>query len=177
MTATEYVVLVDEYDNEIGTAEKLLAHQQNLKHRAFSVYVFRTNPDSGQIELLLQQRALHKYHSPGLWTNTCCSHPRPGESVLAAGERRLKEEMGIHVKLKDVGSFQYIAHFSNGLVENELDHVLVGWVESIEIKANKDEVNAWKWILISDLESQLKASASEFTAWFAQGLKMALAQF
>src|SRR3990167_52338 len=102
MTATEYIILVDEADREIGTAEKLEAHRQNLLHRAFSVFIFRQGK---QLELLLQQRALHKYHSPGLWTNTCCSHPRQGENIVAAGERRLKEELGIKAKLHPTRSF------------------------------------------------------------------------
>ncbi len=119
MTATEcialeQVILVDEQDRDIGVAEKLLAHQKNLLHRAFSVFIFRQSPGS-HLELLLQQRALHKYHSGGLWTNTCCSHPRPGETVIEAGQRRLREELGVVTPLADNGWFQYNAHFSNGL--------------------------------------------------------------
>lgn len=173
MTATEYVVLVDEQDNEIGAAEKLSAHQQNLLHRAFSVFVFRFNKDSGQPEVLLQQRALHKYHSPGLWTNTCCSHPRPGESVLEGGKRRLFEEMGIEVELRDVGSFHYNAHFSNGLAENELDHVLVAWVDNIDINANPDEVNHWEWMSVFELKQRLEATPENYTAWIKQALEIA----
>src|SRR3990167_3018254 len=104
MTATEYVILVDEHDQEIGQAEKLSAHQKNLLHRAFSIFIFHRTP---QLELLLQQRALVKYHSAGLWTNTCCSHPHPGETVIQAGERRLQEEIGIRTSLKDLGWFHY----------------------------------------------------------------------
>src|SRR5437763_15816865 len=112
MTATEYIVLVDAQDREIGIAEKLSAHEKNLLHRAFSVFIFRQTP---AFELLLQQRAMNKYHSPGLWTNTCCSHPRSGEEITAAGGRRLQEELGIVTPLKDVGWFHYNAHFPNGL--------------------------------------------------------------
>src|SRR3990167_4634178 len=106
MTATEYVILVNEVDQEIGVAEKLSAHQKNQLHRAFSVFIFQENSR----ELLLQQRAFHKYHSPGLWTNTCCSHPKLGESLIKAGERRLEEELGFTTSLKDLSWFHYIAH-------------------------------------------------------------------
>jgi isopentenyl-diphosphate delta-isomerase len=133
MTATEHVILVDEYDNPIGTAEKLEAHRESLCHRAFSVFILR---NSNGLEVLLQQRAKHKYHSPLLWTNTCCSHPRPGEEVIAAGQRRLKEEMGLEIALKSLGSFHYIAHFDNGLTENEVDHVLVGYWNQEPIMPN-----------------------------------------
>src|SRR5689334_15327319 len=126
MTATEQVILVDENDNPIGSAEKLAAHEQGgQRHRAFSVFIFRKRDE---LEVLLQQRASHKYHCPDLWTNTCCSHPQPGETITQAGERRLQEEMGIATPLTWVGKFHYIAHFDNGLSENEIDHVLVGLV-------------------------------------------------
>src|ERR1700733_9034100 len=104
MSATEHVILVDENDKEVGTAEKIQAHRESLRHRAFSVFIFREQPE---VELLLQQRADEKYHSAGLWTNTCCSHPRPGEDILLAGQRRLQEEMGISVPLKSLGWFHY----------------------------------------------------------------------
>ena len=127
MTATEYVILVDQTDQEIGIAEKLAAHLENRCHRAFSIFIFRyLNHPEQSPELLLQQRAFDKYHSGGLWTNTCCSHPRPGEAVLAAGERRLQEEFGIPASLRALGWFHYIAKFDNGLTENEVDHVLLG---------------------------------------------------
>lgn len=171
MTATEYlaasqVILVDERDQEIGTSEKLLAHQQNLLHRAFSIFIFRHNP---QPQLLLQQRALHKYHSPGLWTNTCCSHPRPNESILAAGRRRLLEELGIATTLKNLGWFHYNARFTNGLSENEIDHVLVGHVPAeITITPSAAEIHTYRWITLPDLEEELAAHAQRFTAWFKQ---------
>src|SRR5210317_780679 len=117
----EYVILVDTADSELGTMEKMEAHEKAVLHRAFSVFIFN---DRG--ELMLQQRAAHKYHSPLLWTNTCCSHQRDGESNIAAGKRRLMEEMGFTCELKEVTSFIYKAPFDNGLTEHELDHVLVG---------------------------------------------------
>src|SRR5207237_2208441 len=119
----DYVILVDEKNQPIGQAEKMQAHRENLLHRAFSVFIVR---NESQPEILLQQRARHKYHSPLLWTNTCCSHPHLGESVIEAGKRRLQEELGISAELKDLGWFQYNAHFDNGLSEHEIDHVLIG---------------------------------------------------
>jgi isopentenyl-diphosphate delta-isomerase len=168
MTATEYVILVDEQNNEIGQAEKLAAHQNNLLHRAFSVFIFRKQP---QLELLIQQRALHKYHSPGLWTNTCCSHPRLGESVIEAGKRRLAEELGVKAELQDLGWFKYNAHFPNGLSEHEIDHVLVGYVAADQaIEANPEEVQAYRWITVEDVEQELAAHPEQFTPWFKQAL-------
>lgn len=117
----EEVILVNEKDEPIGTMEKLEAHQKGALHRAFSVFLF--NPKG---ELLLQRRALHKYHSAGLWTNTCCSHPRPGEETSAAAHRRLKEEMGMEADLRFMTSFQYRSEFENGLTEHEFDHVFIG---------------------------------------------------
>lgn len=149
-------------------AKKLAVHEQNLLHRAFSVFLFRENP---RRELLLQQRALNKYHSPGLWTNTCCSHPRAGESVIDAGVRRLKDELGISTPLKSLGWFHYNAHFSNGLSENEIDHVLIGtlMVET-PILPNPDEVHAYRWITLEDLEQELAAHPEQFTPWLEKAL-------
>lgn len=160
---TEYVVLVDEQDNEIGVAEKLTAHQNNLLHRAFSVFIYRNH---AEIEILLQQRAMHKYHSAGLWTNTCCSHPQPGEAILAAGQRRLQEELGLVSSLQQIGSFTYNAHFSNGLSEYELDHVLVGEVPvECSVEPNPDEVLATRWIKLDQLTHELAANPAHFTPW------------
>ena len=117
----EYVILVDQNDNKVGLMPKMMAHEKALLHRAFSVFIFNDNN-----ELMLQQRALDKYHSPGLWTNTCCSHQRDHESNIEAGKRRLLEEMGFSVELKEVTSFIYKASFDNGLTEHEFDHILVG---------------------------------------------------
>lgn len=170
MAATEQVILVDETDKFLGSAEKLQAHREGLCHRAFSVFVFRSRSNS---ELLLQKRAKEKYHSPGLWTNTCCSHPRPGEDTIPAAERRLREELGIHVKLKDVGQFHYIAHFNNGLTENEVDHVLIGIIDDQIVKPNPNEVEEFRWISINDLRSEIKADPERFTPWFSQALEIA----
>jgi isopentenyl-diphosphate delta-isomerase type 1 len=170
MTATEYVVLVDKDDNDLGTAEKLYAHQHNLLHRAFSVFIFRNKP---QRELLLQQRALAKYHSPGLWTNTCCSHPRQGESVMVAAQRRLEEELGFTVPLTHVGQFIYNAHFPNGLSEHELDHILIGDVSpSLTIQPNPEEVNAIRWVTLAALQEEMAAHPEHFTPWLAGALKI-----
>ncbi len=170
MTATEYVILVDETDKEIGYAEKLEAHAKNQLHRAFSVFIFRQN---SQWELLLQQRGLNKYHSPGLWTNTCCSHPRAGEDIIAAGERRLQEEVGIKAELKSLGWFHYNAHFPNGLSEHEIDHVLIGNVPNdILIQPNPDEIHDYRWITLEQLTHELANSPQQFTPWLKQALEI-----
>lgn len=166
MTATELVILVDEQDNPIGTAEKIAAHRENLCHRAFSVFIYRYSPD---LQVLLQQRASGKYHSPNLWTNTCCSHPRPGEEVIAAGKRRLKEEMGIEAELRALGRFHYIAHFDNGLTENEVDHVLVGTLNGV-INPNPEEVQDYRWVSVVELKKELEAEPERFTPWLKQAL-------
>lgn len=172
MTATEYIILVDENDQEIGLAEKIAAHQQNLRHRAFSVFIFSHGAQGP--ELLLQQRAAGKYHSANLWTNTCCSHPRAGEDVVSAGERRLKEELGLDLCLKSKGAFHYIAHFENGLSENEIDHVLVGIAtHDVIVKANPAEVKGTRWISLPALQKEMDANPQHFTPWFAQALKLA----
>ncbi|MCE3239329.1 MAG: idi [Gammaproteobacteria bacterium] len=164
MAATEHIILVDEDDNPIGTAEKLQAHREGLCHRAFSVFVF-----SGD-HLLLQQRAKEKYHSPELWTNTCCSHPRIGETVVEAGQRRLKEEMGLDIPLQTVGWFHYVAHFSNGLTENEVDHILIGTIPHREITPNPLEVLDYRWITLPELEKELVDNPERFTPWLKQAL-------
>lgn len=156
----EYVILVNELDQEIGQMEKQEAHEKALLHRAFSVMVFNSKG-----EMLLQQRAINKYHSGGLWTNTCCSHPRPGEEVEKAAHRRLMEEMGFDCDLKSHQTFIYKAPFDNGLTEHELDHVFVG--EYNENPAfNIEEVNDYQWIKLSDLYDQLKSDPEKFTVWF-----------
>jgi isopentenyl-diphosphate delta-isomerase type 1 len=174
MTTEEQLILVDEQDNELGVAGKLSAHQQGLMHRAFSVFIFREC--HGQTELLLQQRQLDKYHCGGLWTNTCCSHPRPGELTIAAGQRRLQEEMGFSSELEEAGVFHYIAHFNNGLTENEVDHVLVGCYAGQAILPNDQEVHAYRWVEISNLQNQLAENEELFTPWFAQALTIALSK-
>lgn len=156
----EFVILVNEKDQEIGLEEKLSAHQKGLLHRAFSILIFNSKG-----ELLLQQRAAHKYHSPLLWTNTCCSHPRKGESLSEAANRRLMEEMGMSTELKSIFHFIYYAKLENDLIEHELDHVLVGYSDE-EPKINSEEVEAYKWQKISDIQDEMKKNPSAFTAWF-----------
>lgn len=173
MPATEYVVLVDKNDQPIGLAEKFSAHQQNLLHRAFSVFIFRSQ--GKKMELLIQQRAMHKYHSPGLWTNTCCSHPRANEAVIEAGERRLYQELGIKAKLKNLGWFHYNAHFENGLSENEVDHVLFGTVPSdIPISLNVEEVYDCRWITVPALQKEISANPAQFTPWLNGALDIVM---
>lgn len=156
----ENVILVDQNDNPIGLMPKLEAHEKALLHRAFSVFIFNSNN-----ELMLQQRALHKYHSPGLWTNTCCSHQREGESNLEAGKRRLNEEMGFVTPLVEKTSFIYKAPFDNGLTEHELDHIMVGTYND-EPEINKDEVADWKWMSLEAIKKDIKANPNSYTAWF-----------
>ena len=136
----EEVILVDENDIAIGSMEKLEAHQKGILHRAFSVFIFNSNN-----ELLLQRRALTKYHSSGLWTNTCCSHPQPNEDTLAAANRRLKEEMGMQTSLTHKTSFIYKTNFDNGLTEHEFDHVFIGHTDT-NPTINPEEVDSYKWI-------------------------------
>lgn len=157
----EKVVLVDLEDRQIGTMEKIEAHAKAVLHRAFSVFVLNANQ-----ELLLQQRALDKYHSPGLWTNTCCSHQREGETSLEAGDRRMMEEMGITVPLKELFTFIYKATFDNGLTEHELDHVMVGYGEQ-DPMVNPDEVAAFKWMSLEAIEKDLIENPKNYTVWFA----------
>ena len=154
------VILVDEYDNPLGLMEKIRAHEKGVLHRAFSVFLIN---DSNQ--LLIQRRALNKYHSPGLWTNTCCSHPRDRESIMEAANRRLYEEMGIKAKLKPLLSFIYKAKFDNGLTEHEFDHVVFGKFDG-EPNINHDEVSDWKWKDIDFLKSDLVNNPINYTAWF-----------
>ncbi len=154
------VILVDENDQEVGLMEKMEAHQKGLLHRAFSVLVFNDNG-----ELLLQKRAFGKYHSEGLWTNTCCSHPFPGESILEAGKRRLFEEMGFTCELSEVFSFIYNAELENGLIEHELDHVLIGFSDETP-HLNLEEVSAFKWMSVDEIKADMKENPLQYTAWF-----------
>jgi isopentenyl-diphosphate delta-isomerase len=156
----EYVILVDENDQEIGQMEKMEAHEKGLLHRAFSIFLF-----NDQNELLLQQRAHSKYHSGGLWTNTCCSHPRAGESVLKASDRRLVEEMGIAAKMQPKFHFIYRAELDNELTEHELDHVVFGKFNG-EPNINPDEVAAWKYVSMKEIEKDMEVNPEKYTAWF-----------
>lgn len=164
------VVLVNEKDLELGTAEKLEAHRKGLMHRAFSIFILRMT-SAQNIDVLLQQRALTKYHSPGLWTNSCCSHPGPQENLLSAAKKRLKEELNLEVAvLKNVGQFHYIAHFENGLIENELDHVLIGWYQNEVFSANPKEIQAYRWVTLSELRKELRERPQAFTPWLERAL-------
>ncbi|MDB9712738.1 isopentenyl-diphosphate Delta-isomerase [Flavobacteriaceae bacterium] len=154
------VILVDNNDNQIGLMPKLEAHEKGVLHRAFSVFIF--NKDG---ELMLQRRALTKYHSPGLWTNTCCSHQRDGETNIISGKRRLNEEMGFDTELFEKTSFIYKAKFDNGLTEHEFDHVLVGSYNHSPM-INSNEVDSWKWMSIENVKKDIKDYPNNYTAWF-----------
>ena len=156
----EQVILVNEKDEPIGLMGKMEAHEKGLLHRAFSVFVFKSKQ-----EVLLQQRAACKYHSPNLWTNTCCSHPRAGETNQQAGERRLQEEMGLQVPLREVFSFIYKAPFDNGLTEHEYDHVLVGYSDA-QPQINPEEVASWKWLSLEAIKEDILQAPERYTAWF-----------
>ncbi len=159
-TAHDLVILVDENDNEIGTAEKLEAHQNARLHRAISVLI-----SDSQGRWLLQQRAKHKYHCPTLWTNTCCTHPRPGETVRDAANRRLNEEMGLQTVLTRKFAFIYYASFRNGLTEHEYDHVFVGQCDDVP-SVNPREVMAWRWAYPHDIVAEIEHDPDRFTPWF-----------
>tara|TARA_B100001287_G_scaffold204032_1_gene173281 strand:- start:172 stop:690 length:519 start_codon:yes stop_codon:yes gene_type:complete len=154
------VILVDKEDNQVGLMQKLEAHQKGLLHRAFSVFIFNS-----EYKLLLQKRAISKYHSGGLWTNTCCSHPREGEDIIDAANRRLSEEMGIKTSLRKVFEFTYRAELDNNLIENEFDHVLYGVYDHDPI-LNKEEAEDFKWVDMETLKSDISANSDKYTVWF-----------
>ena len=156
----EFVVLVNEQDEPLGLMEKIEAHEKAILHRAFSVFI-----KNSKGEIMLQQRALDKYHSPGLWTNTCCSHQRDGEAHLAAGKRRLQEEMGFEAPLEQLFSFIYKADMGNGLTEHELDHVMQGTYEGKPI-LNPAEAANWKWMLPNDVKKDIQNAPDSYTPWF-----------
>ncbi|RSC93790.1 isopentenyl-diphosphate Delta-isomerase [Tenacibaculum singaporense] len=156
----EQVILVDQQDNPIGLMEKIEAHEKALLHRAFSVFVF-----NDKNELMLQQRAAEKYHSPLLWTNTCCSHQRDGETNVEAGKRRLQEEMGFSCELEEVFSFIYKAPFDNGLTEHEYDHVMIGRFNDEPI-INPEEVASYKWMPLEEVKNDIENHPEKYTAWF-----------
>jgi len=156
----ENVVLVDKNDQEVGMAEKLEAHQKGLLHRAISVFIFN---DQG--EMLLQRRALTKYHTPGIWSNTACSHPRANEDVLEAATRRLNEEMGMKIDLTFGFKFLYKAEFENGLIEHELDHVFFG-ISNDKPNINLAEVCDYKYLCETELEEELRLNPSFYSPWF-----------
>ncbi len=156
----EKVILVNVKDEETGIAEKMHAHRQGLLHRAFSVFIF-----NNRNELLIQQRSVHKYHSGGLWTNTCCSHPRPGETIREAAVRRLGEEMGISADLEEIFGFIYRTDFENGLIEHEFDHVLAGDYEG-ELNINNEEVMDYSFVSMDQIENSLATHPEKYTVWF-----------
>lgn len=153
------IILIDENDVPTGKMAKIEAHEKGLLHRAFSVFIFNS-----QGMLLLQQRALGKYHTPGLWTNTCCSHPFPGEDIKIAAARRLNEEMGITSDLTFVFKMIYKYAFDNGLTEHEVDHVFVGYTDSLPT-INKDEVNGYKYISLEELKMNMELHPEQYTPW------------
>ncbi|MBP8793780.1 MAG: isopentenyl-diphosphate Delta-isomerase [Lutibacter sp.] len=156
----EQVILVNEQDEQIGLMPKMEAHKKAVLHRAFSVFVFN---EKG--ELMLQQRAAEKYHSPLLWTNSCCSHQRNGETNIQAGKRRLMEEMGFVCELEEVTSFIYKAPFDNGLTEHELDHIMIGYFNE-DPKINIEEVESFKWMLLEDVKTDIEVNPTMYTEWF-----------
>lgn len=156
----EEVILVDRDDNQLGLMEKMEAHEKAVLHRAFSVFIFN---DKG--ETMLQRRALSKYHSPGLWTNTCCSHPRDGESVEQAALRRMQEEMGFTTEVKEVFDFIYKADVGQGLIEHELDHVLIGSYNGLP-SLNLAEADEWKWMSVDEIRKDIDEHPQSYTVWF-----------
>ena len=156
----EQVILVNEQDEPIGLMNKMEAHEKAVLHRAFSVFILN---DKNQV--MLQQRAHHKYQSPLLWTKTCCSHQRAGETNIEAGKRRLFEEMGFKAELKELFHFIYKAPFDNGLTEHELDHVMIGYYNEAPI-INPDEVESWKWMTIEAIKEDMVVNPDSYTVWF-----------
>ena len=154
------VILVDENDNPIGTMPKMEAHEKAMLHRAFSVFILNAND-----EVLLQQRANDKYHSAGLWTNTCCSHPHPGEDTLGAARRRLKEEMGMEADLQFVFKFMYKAPFDNLLTEHEIDHVFIGKTNQLPV-IKPEEVASYKYMKPEDIKLDMEQNPQSYTVWF-----------
>lgn len=156
----EKVILVNENDEQIGLMPKLEAHEKAVLHRAFSIFILNSKN-----EVMLQQRASQKYHSPLLWTNTCCSHQREGETNIEAGNRRLREEMGFSTELKELFHFIYKAPFDNGLTEHELDHVMIGYFNE-DPAINPEEVESWKWMDIDAIKEDMQQNPDIYTVWF-----------
>lgn len=160
----ENIILVDKNDKKIGIEEKILVHKEGKLHRAFSVFIFNSKE-----ELLLQKRATNKYHSPNLWTNTCCGHPREGEEIIEAARRRLKEEMGFSCLLAEKYSFIYKIKFENNLFEHEYDHVLFGKYNN-DPNINPEEASSFKWINLNDLKKDIKNNPADYTYWLKLSL-------
>ena len=173
-TTNDQVILVDQHDHEIGTAEKLHAHEHALLHRAFSVFVLEKRGD--EIFTLLQQRHHEKYHCGGLWSNSCCSHPRPSENTADAAARRLFEEMGLSLALIAAGHFTYQAAFANGLIEHEYDHVFIAWYDNQAFRPNPNEVQQTRWIAINELYAALEKQTNDYTPWLKAALDLAYQQ-
>lgn len=192
----DQIILVDEQDRETGRVGKLEAHEKGLLHRAFSIFIFRKilvdEPDGTRtfhIQLLIQQRAEGKYHSGGLWANTCCSHPRDGEELLEAAARRLPEETGYTVSdleggeagaadaLEEKGAFVYTAEFDNGLTEHEFDHVLIGWLRKDmldrEPQPNPEEASRMEFVDVADVMQDVLKNPGKYAAWFLPALLIA----
>ncbi len=168
----EYIILVDPSDKKIGLAEKILVHQYAMLHRAFSILIYRKC--KGKIEFLLQKRNKNKYHTGGLWTNTCCGHLHANEKISLAAKKRLQEEMGLSLTLKKIGVFHYVAALKNKLYENEIDHVFIGELNDDKINFNKSEVEDYCWISPISLKKMLLIHPQRYTPWLAQVLKLAL---
>ena len=171
-SALEYVILVDEHDHPIGKEEKLKAHQLGLLHRAFSVFIYQEKQQ--KTYWLIQQRQEDKYHCGGLWSNTCCSHPREGETILAAGRRRLVEELDLNSNLVHKGHFLYRKEFDNGLCEHELDHVLIGAYHYEPINPDPKEVSDYRWIESAELKAAIQQHPECYTPWLAQVLEYSI---
>jgi len=161
----EEIILVDEKDNPIGSGEKLTVHQGGRLHRAFSIFIANSKGD-----WLLQKRSRKKYHSGGLWTNACCSHPQKGESLDKAVHRRLKEEMGFDCRLKEVFSFVYKAKLDNGLIEHEYDHVFIGRFNGQPVP-DPDEAEGWRWIAPEKIRKEIKKSPENYSYWFKKSFE------
>lgn len=171
MSRVEQLIIVDEFDKEINSGEKMAVHRQGLRHRAFSIFVYR---NTQQPEILLQQRAWSKYHSKGLWSNTCCGHPNLGEDTKQAAERRLFEEMGFTLPLRHIGVFEYKAKLENELMEHEIDHVFIAEYGGEEILPSPNEVIDYRWVRIPAVLNKLASEAQAFTAWFKPALEVLL---
>lgn len=161
-----FVLQVDTADRPVGLVEKLEAHKQGILHRAFSIFIFRNK--GGEKQLLLQQRAKSKYHSGGLWTNTCCSHAEVDTPIEETAQKRLKEEMGFSCPLQHVGTFLYKAKVSPDMFEHEIDHVFVGYHDPEHIHMSPDEADACEWVSVKKVDQWLKESPEDFTAWFSE---------
>jgi isopentenyl-diphosphate Delta-isomerase len=167
----DQLILVDEKDRRVGVGEKLWSHQNGVLHRAFSTFIFNS-----QGELLLQRRALGKYHSAGLWSNTCCGHPRPGEWIVASAQRRLKWELNLDCRLRTMGSFIYKANVGEDLIEHEVDHLLIGY-SNLEPTLNPQEAIDWRRVQLQVLASEVSNRPQDFTRWLQLIMETQLHQF